>query len=649
MPHRATVQNALVLGPESPSAAPGERRIVVDARLAQRPGGTLDLAHRTLDAALAPEPTIVDLAAERVRGSLLRRFVGDERGGSSAHRVAVLLGRLQHRGDGPTALVLAHLDDADAESLRELPALLWDPSRNGARLILHLREEPLSGPQSTLWRAALAVGARFESASSPGAPRAAGGPPWPPPGLHPSVISAVRALAELGEDTSVDALARALDRPVAPVLELLQAALDAGVPVQVGEEDRLSMPSELAEMLRRTTLPTLRALWQARADEGGPEATDPDGTDDGMPAVDDPPTESVRRPPDGGAAFGQRLREAVTAAEGGAFEDAVHAAQEALSHLPPRPSSDEDRLRRGGVHLALASWMQGGPAAGGVGSLDEALRHAKDAIEDLTGGPVGQRAAARAVAAAISYEKGDLAALEWGIQQLTQAVSELHAADRPIDAARLLNDQAALLLRAGDPLRANGLLRRSREIFERMGDRDPVARREIAECDHLLARLPFHVGSRPGHEREAWERALQHAREAHARFESLHLAAEVARVTETAGRILLRLDRDHEAEERLLTASKAQEHLHDALGLARTTSALSEFYARAGRFEEAVTLLAESARLNRARGSVRGLEVNRDAARLLLAAAGRDRAAWMAASLDTMGLLDDATGPTTQE
>lgn len=655
--HSASI--LLYVGAEAP-LDPGPRgaSIVVDARLARRAWGTLDLARTLLEAQLGAETALVDLAAERVRDGLLRRFVGDDGSGQHAHRVATLLGRVQGRQGIPTTLVFAHLDDADVESLGEMPALLWDPRRAGAHIVLHLREEPRAGAPSTVWRAAVAVGARItQAAPAPTRPREPLAP-WPPPGAHPSVTAAVRAVAELGEDATVDHLARALDRATGRVYELLQAAIDLGVPVRVVDDNRFLLPSSFADAIRRTTLPALRALWQARADEDAPDGDDADEREDvdslgiseeGIAAVSAAQPENVRRSPDGGPDFGRTLNEALRAAEQGRHDDAVRSALDALALLPAAPSSNEDRVRRGGVHLAIASWMQGGAEAGGVGTLEDALHHARAAITHLDAGPVSQRAAARAVAAAISYEKGDLATLEWGIDQLTAAVSELHTAERPLDAARLLNDQAALILRAGDPVRAASLLRKSREIFARMEDRDPVARREIAECDHLLARLPFHVGARPGHERDAWERAMHHGEQARKGFESLHLSAEVARVTETLGRILLRLDRDQEAEAQLLRALRDQGALHDALGLARTTSALSELYTRAGRFEDALTLLAESARLNRARGSARGLEINRDAARLLLAAAGRERASWMASGLDAMGLLDGAAGPTTQE
>jgi hypothetical protein len=60
-------------------------------------------------------------------------------------------------------------------------------------------------------------------------------------------------------------------------------------------------------------------------------------------------------------------------------------------------------------------------------------------------------------------------------------------------AARLLNDQAAIYVSLGDPVRATHLLERPRELFEgrlRSHADDVMAVEELAETHHLLARLP---------------------------------------------------------------------------------------------------------------------------------------------------------------
>src|SRR5690606_6528571 len=109
--------------------------------------------------------------------------------------------------------------------------------------------------------------------------------------------------------------------------------------------------------------------------------------------------------------------------------------------------------------------------------------------------------------AGVCYDRGDLRSLERALDELVGATRLLLDAQRGRQAARLLNDQAAIYVRLGDPVRASHHLTRAREFFEEILAREPgdrLAREELAETDHLLARLPMHAPIRPGREAEAW-------------------------------------------------------------------------------------------------------------------------------------------------
>jgi hypothetical protein len=76
---------------------------------------------------------------------------------------------------------------------------------------------------------------------------------------------------------------------------------------------------------------------------------------------------------------------------------------------------------------------------------------------------------------------------------LRSFIRRLLEADEAGLAVRLLNDQAAIYVRLGDPVRATHLLEKSRELFEerlRTNAEDAVALEDLAETHHLLARLP---------------------------------------------------------------------------------------------------------------------------------------------------------------
>ena len=181
---------------------------------------------------------------------------------------------------------------------------------------------------------------------------------------------------------------------------------------------------------------------------------------------------------------------------------------------------------------------------------------------------------------------------------------------------RLLNDQAAVYIRLGDPVRAVHLLTRSREVFEaaeRRAPQDPLVRRELAETHHLLARLPLHARLRAGREGDAFSMALDHALIAEQYYEGLARRRELGRVWETCGRLELRKGRVDRAAERLERALKLQRELGDATGLARTSAALADYLLAAGRPGDALQALAGSIAFNIDKGSPIGLAFNRRA------------------------------------
>jgi tetratricopeptide (TPR) repeat protein len=180
----------------------------------------------------------------------------------------------------------------------------------------------------------------------------------------------------------------------------------------------------------------------------------------------------------------------------------------------------------------------------------------------------------------------------------------------------LLNDQAAVYVRLGDPVRATHLLEQSRQLFEgrlRTNADDVVALEELAETHHLLARLPMHASIRPGREADALAMSLEHAQAAERAYQGLGEHQELARVWETMGRLALQHGQHAAAQQRLSAALRSQQQLGDVIGAARSTAALSELYRVTGRLAEALALLDNSIRLNLEKGSPLGLAVNRRA------------------------------------
>jgi len=330
------------------------------------------------------------------------------------------------------------------------------------------------------------------------------------------------------------------------------------------------------------------------------------------------------------------------AAEMGAHPQAVAYAEKALAILEALPVAPRRRRLRARVLLEMGrlKWQAMGPAAspgrdGGDGpagalafdaafTLAGALESLANARAALTpDDPPELEAEVATVVAGVCYDLGDQESLVRALDELAAASRLLLDAGDPTGAARLLNDQAAVYVRLGDPVCATHLLTESRRIFEERAAADPVAAVEMAETDHLFARIPLHVAARPGREADALTMGLDHALAAERTYRRLDAKRDLARVWETMGRLELRKGRLDRARDRLTAAVEAEEAIGDLVGLARSTAALSELLAAGGRVGDALAVLSDSVALNFEKGSPIGLAFNRRAlAALVQAAAG---------------------------
>ncbi|WP_437717519.1 hypothetical protein WMF45_14570 [Sorangium sp. So ce448] len=310
---------------------------------------------------------------------------------------------------------------------------------------------------------------------------------------------------------------------------------------------------------------------------------------------------------------------AVEAAAMGAYAQALSYGRKALSLLDGMPATPARRRLRIGALAGIArvQWQAAGPdpASTLAGAL-EVLDAARALLAQ--GDPPELHAEVAALIASVCYDIGDARSLERALEELATASRLLLDAGDALGAARLLNDQAAVHVRMGDPVRATHLLIESRRTFEERARVDPSARVELAETDHLFARIPLHVPARPGRESDALSMGLDHALAAERAYKQLGDARELARVWETIGRLELRNGRLDRATQRLTAAIEAEEALGDLLGLARSTAALAEVLSAKGLHREALAVLAESMVMNLEKGSPLGLAYNRRALNALV-------------------------------
>jgi tetratricopeptide (TPR) repeat protein len=346
---------------------------------------------------------------------------------------------------------------------------------------------------------------------------------------------------------------------------------------------------------------------------GAPSRVVPTRLDD--PLVDEArAAEHLRLAGEFDAAVQHLCEAARKAAEMGAPQAASQHAHGALALLATLPASAVRRALRvqALIELGRLQWQSAGYEFGFT--LTQAYATLASARAELEAdAPIELAADLAQAIAGVCFDLGDPRSLGRALNELAAASGMLQAAGDATGAACLLNDQAAVLVRMGDPGRALQLLRQSRKIFDPHVNSDPVALRELAETEHLFARLPLHAQLRPGREAEGYRMGIDHALAAERAYRELGEVRELGRVWETIGRLELRGGRIEAAKQRLDAAAEVQTQLGDLTGLAQTTEALSEVLAVLGQDAEAVTLLRDSVVFNRDKGSPLGLTQNRRA------------------------------------
>jgi tetratricopeptide (TPR) repeat protein len=302
-------------------------------------------------------------------------------------------------------------------------------------------------------------------------------------------------------------------------------------------------------------------------------------------------------------------------------------AQQALTLLDGLPPSEPRQLQRARLLLELGRVQWQGAVLGSPFTLHDALVSLETAQAVLPqASPPEISGQLATVTAGVCYDLGDLTSLQRALNELTVVSRRLLDAGESMLAACLLNGQAAVYVRLGDPVRATHLLSESRGLFKsvlRVSPDESLAVEELAATEHLLARLALHTPIRPGREDEAYGISLDHALAAENAYQSLSLRWEVARVWETIGRLELGRGRPDAARGRLISALQIQKQTGDITGLARTTAALADLCIEAGQLGEAATLLADSVTLNFDKGAPIGLAFNRRALDALRKAAAQ--------------------------
>lgn len=677
-------RHTVVIGPNKPSPAPNDLQVLhVRCPAPDALGGVLEVALRRVAQSLGEAQLVPQSGPAPFAQGLRQRFLGDLPGPSLEAQFVEACNRLATRTEGRTVLAFEALDAADEATVDALTQILKHPDWLRLPLLLTVRQKPQGRVAEIVYLLYNADGEaaviEIEDKAAPGEPAA----PCPWTTLPAEVLRVLRAGAVLGTTFEAALVARLLEEPVARVLEKLQEAVDAGVPLEDWGEGQFSVSPEAITALHNSTLPSLLTFWHARLGEllsgalpvgastrNGAQ-TAPAG------AVTPSNAEAVRRPrpptqpvqtarstpvPEAGAlpagerqwaestlppvslsgkptraaahlqaagrtdaAVAQYLAAVRDAATRGETRRAYALAEQALTLLDSLSPSAPRALLRAQLYLEKGRLQWHGALQGSASTLSEALDSLETAKASLPhDAPLELVAQLAAATAGICYDMGDRTALHHALAELQESSQHLANAGDFLLATSLLNDQAAVYMRLGDLARATYLLSQSHERFESYLRQHPdhaLVVAELADTEHLLARLPLHVQVPPGREEETYVRGLEHAEMAAETYQRLKQYDKLARVWETMGRLALQQGHLEGAQERLTAACSLQQQCSDVPGLARSTAALAELYMLAGQLGQAVTLLADSITLNVEKGSPIGLAFNRQSLGALVSAA----------------------------
>jgi tetratricopeptide (TPR) repeat protein len=642
-------RHTIVIGPDTLPPAPSDLQVLrVRCDTPGSSGGVLDAARRRVAQLLGEEVLAPEPGRAPFEPGLRQRFWGDMPGPSLDALLVEACNRLADRSEECAVLAFEAIDAADEATVATLSQILQRSGWLRLPLLLTVRGTPQGRVAELVYLLYHEEGeAAVITITGEGSPGEVAAPvDWTT--LPADVLRVLRAGAVLGTTFEAELVARLLEEPVGMVLEQLQGAADAGVPLADRGEGQFTMPPETIATLQNSTLPSLLTFWHARLGEilSGGQPADSAGLPSGVPR---PAARGQRaaQAEEASGLSGDRPRAAAHLQAAGRSEAAVEhylaavreaaargdtrraygLAEQALTLLDSLPTAPQRGLLRAQLWLEKGRLQWHGALVGAAFTLQEALASLEAAKASLPhDAPPQVVEQLAAVTAGVCYDVGDRQALQRALDELRESSHRLISAGEILLAAHLLNDQAAIYMRLGDPVRATYLLSQSHERFEshlRHQPHDGMAVEALAETEHLLARVPLHVQVPRGQEEETYARSLEHARAAADAYQRLGQHRQLARVWDTMGRLALQYGHREVAQERLMAACHLQQQLGDVPGLARSTAALAELCMMAGQLGEAVALLADSITLNVEKGSPIGLAFNRQTLGALTRAAAQ--------------------------
>lgn len=629
-------RHTIIVGPHTVPPAPPDLQVLrVQCEAYSARGGALDAARRAVADCLGEDLYVPGPQRAASGQGLRQRFLGDLPAPSLDALLVEMCNRLITQVQGRAVLAFEAINMADEATVDSIAQILQRPGWLRLPLLLTVYGIPQGRVVELVYLLHRDEGDAAVVAIEDEATPAELAAPCDWTGLPADVLRVLRASAVLGTTFDAAQVAQLLEEPLRMVLEKLQEATDAGVPLTDSGAGQLTWPAAIVTALQQSTLPSLLQYWHARLGEilsGGlppdhaglsrgapwPAAQGQRGHTAPLSHMEGDQTRAASHLQAAGrteAAVAHYLAAVREAAARGDVQRAFSLTEQAITLLDQLPITAPHALLRAQLLLERGGLQWHGALLGSAFTLQEALASLEAAKASLLDdAPPEMIAQLAAVTAGVCYDIGDQGALQHALAELQASSHQLVQAGALLPAACLLNDQAAIYMRLGDLVRATYLLSQAHERFEhhlRQHPQDIMALEELAGTKHLAARLPLHVQVPPGQEEASYAQGLEHAQAAEAIYQRLGQQRPLTHVWETMGRLALQRGELAVAQERLTAAFNLQRQLGDVAGLARSTAALADLCMRTGQLDQAVALLGDSITLNADKGSPIGLAFNR--------------------------------------
>ena len=260
-------RHTVVIGPDTLPPAPSDLQVLcVRCDAPGTSGGVLDAAQRRVAQRLGEEVPAPEPGRARFEQGLRQRFLGDMPGPSLDARLVEACNRLADQTAGRTVLAFEAIDAADEATIATLAQILQRPGWLRLPLLLTARSTPQGRGAELVYLLyhedgeAAVIEIEGEAPGEEAAPFA-----WTT--LPAEVLRVLRAGAVLGTTFDAALVARLLEEPLAVVLEKLQEAVDAGVPLADRGEGQFTVSPDTIAALQNSILPSLLTFWHARLGE----------------------------------------------------------------------------------------------------------------------------------------------------------------------------------------------------------------------------------------------------------------------------------------------------------------------------------------------------------------------------------------------